>query len=68
MDISISYNPTIYYNKSNIIQWAYMFEKYTYIKGFKLRLLGIYINVREKNATEKLIKIGHTLLKAKNSF
>lgn len=34
-----------------------MYKPYTNIKGFILRICGVYINVRENNATEKLIKI-----------
>lgn len=34
-----------------------MFKKYNYVKGFIIRIFGVYINVRERNATEKLIEI-----------
>jgi len=39
--------------------WFYMFKKYSYIKGFIIRICGVYINVREDNATEKLIAIAN---------
>jgi hypothetical protein len=44
--------------------WFFYFKKYSHVKGFIIRLVGIYINVREKNATEKLIKIHHDQVKA----
>ena len=37
-------------------EWFWMFRRYTYVRGFILRICGVYINVRERNATEKLIK------------
>ena len=58
MKIDVSYISTKYYDKTNIMQWVWWFEKYHYIKGFKMRIFGVYINVREKNALEKLIAIG----------
>jgi len=39
--------------------WFYMFKKYTNIKGFVIRICGVYINVRENNALEKLIAIAN---------
>lgn len=61
MKVHISFTPTIHYDKSNIMQWVFMFERYTYLKGFKLRILGLYINVVENNAQQKLINIAHKL-------
>ena len=55
MKINISYCSTEHYNKNNITQWICMFKRYTYVKGFIMRIFGLYINVRESNATEKLI-------------
>lgn len=57
MKINIDYCSIKNYNKNNIIQWIWMFKKYKYIKGFIVRILGVYINIRENYATEKLIKI-----------
>lgn len=37
--------------------WFFHFRKYRYVKGFNGRIFGIYFNVRENNATEKLIAI-----------
>lgn len=39
--------------------WFFGYRRYTFFKGFRLRLLGFDINVREKNAMEKLIKRAH---------
>lgn len=54
MEINISYIGTKHYDRTNIIQWVWMFKRYTYVKGFIMRVFGIYINVRENNAIEKL--------------
>jgi hypothetical protein len=35
-----------------------MFKRYKYVKGFIMRIFGVYINVRESNATDKLIAKG----------
>ena len=59
MEIDVSYTRTKYYDITNIIQWVYYFEKYKYVRGFKLRVFGIGINIRENKATEKLMKIWH---------
>lgn len=59
MKINISYCSTKHYDRTNINQWFWMFKKYTFVKGFIMRICGVYFNVREKNATEKLIAIAH---------
>lgn len=56
MKINSSYISTKNYDRTNIIQWVWMFRRYTYIKGFVMRIFGIYINVRENNAREKMIE------------
>lgn len=55
MKIDISYISTKHYDRTNIIQWMWMFKRYKHVKGFIMRVFGICINVRENNATEKLI-------------
>lgn len=35
--------------------WLFRFFKYKNISGFSIRFLGLDINIREGNATEKLI-------------
>lgn len=59
MNIDVSYISTKWYDRSSIAQWMWWFERYRYIRGFKMRIFGVYINVRENNATEKLIKLAH---------
>jgi hypothetical protein len=57
MKIDISY---MHYKKYGNIcghYWFFMFKRYTFVKGFIVRIFGVYINFREKNAFEKLIKI-----------
>jgi len=39
--------------------WVYTFRKYTFVKGIIIRVFGVYVNIREKNATEKIIRIAH---------
>ncbi len=45
------------YDWSTIGQWFSMYRSYTYVDGFIMRICGVYFNVREKGATEKLIAI-----------
>ena len=56
MNINTSYISTKNYDRTNIIHWVWMFRRYTYVKGFVMRIFGIYINVRENNAREKMIE------------
>ena len=37
--------------------WFWMFKRYTHVQGFIMRIFGFYFNIRENNATEKLIKL-----------
>jgi hypothetical protein len=60
MKININYCSAKHYDETNIMQWMWMFKRYKYVKGFIMRIFGVYINVRESNATEKLIKISHS--------
>jgi len=59
MKINFGYCSRKYYNKSNIKQWLWTFQKYQYVNGFIARLFGFYINVREDDATEKLINLAN---------
>lgn len=63
MKVNISYCSTKFYGKTNITQWMWYFKKYKNVRGFILRVFGVYINIRENNSTEKLIKIAHKNLK-----
>ncbi len=55
MKINVKYISTKHYDRTNISQWMWMFKKYTGVRGFIIRIFGVYINCRENNATEKLI-------------
>ena len=57
MKINISYTKRNIYKDISLKQWFFMFKRYHYISGFMFRIFGVYFNVREKNSTEKLIKI-----------
>ena len=57
MKVNINYCSIHNFGLSNIHWWVFMFKRYTYIKGFIVRILGVYINVRENNSTEKLLQI-----------
>jgi hypothetical protein len=48
---TINFYPNIY--------WFWYFRKWTYIKGFSIRVFGIEIKVLESDATNKLIHIGN---------
>jgi len=67
MKISINYCSTKHYDKNNIIQWIWSFRRYKYVKGFRFRIFGVYVNVRENNAFEKLIGIAQNENNKKNS-
>lgn len=56
MKININYTNPEHYDRTNITQWVWMFKKYTYARGFIMRIFGVYINVVENNITEKLIE------------
>lgn len=36
-------------------RWFFYFKRYSFIRGFILRFLGIYLNVRENKALWKLL-------------
>lgn len=57
MKINISYTSTKYFDRTTIKGWVWTFKRYSYIKGFIMRICGVYFNVREKYASEKLMKI-----------
>ena len=56
MKIDIKYVSPTYYDRTNIKQWALYFRKYRDIIGFNIRIFGVNINIRENNATQKLIE------------
>lgn len=57
MKINCHYVSTKHYDRTNIYQWIWRFESYTYIKGWRIRICGISFNIREKDATKKLIAL-----------
>ena len=57
MKITVSYTNPKHFTLSTINQWVLTFKKYKFINGFIIRIFGLYINVRENKATEKLIKL-----------
>ena len=57
MIINVNYVSRKWYDNTNIDQWLWYFKRYAYIKGFNMRICGIHFNIREKNATAKLIAI-----------
>ena len=58
MRINVSYIPRIHYVGGYLKQWMWYFGRYKFVKGVKIRIFGVYINIRDKNALEKFIKIG----------
>lgn len=67
MKINITYCSIKDYDRKNINQWMWTFQRYKYIRGFIMRIFGVYINVCESNAIEKLTKIAHKSFKNDNS-
>lgn len=62
--MGISYNKLSLWKGCAIRQkfsYLFMFKKYKYIKGFIVRIFGIYVNVREDMALQKLIEINKKL-------
>ena len=57
MKITVSYTNPKHFTLSTINQWVLTVKKYKFINGFIIRIFGLYINVRENKATEKLIKL-----------
>jgi hypothetical protein len=55
MRINFNYTSIKHYDRTNIMQWVWMFKKYTFFRGFIMRIFGVYINVRGENM-KKLIK------------
>ena len=58
MKANINYVSTKWFPISKIGWWLFYFKKYTYVKGFNLRICGIHFNIRENYATEKLLNFG----------
>jgi len=60
MKIDVDWTSTKHYDWTKWSQvkfWLWYFRKYKYINGFVIRICGVYFNIRENNATEKLMKI-----------
>ena len=57
MKTDVSYTKRVYYKdaQDGLKQWIFYFRKYESIRGFIMRIFGVYFNVREKNARQKLI-------------
>ena len=58
MKINIKYTERKYYRDApdGYRQWRFHFHRYKYVRGFVMRIFGWYFNVRENNATVKLIE------------
>lgn len=46
-----------FYFVNPTINTAFLWQPYKHIKGVNIRIFGFHINIRESDATEKLIKI-----------
>jgi len=55
MKVDINYISTKHFEIDKLGWWAFYFKRYTYIRGFNLRVFGVHFNIRETNATEKLL-------------
>jgi hypothetical protein len=56
MKVDINYISTKHFPNDKFGWWAFYFNRYTYIRGFNLRVFGVHFNIRENNGTEKMIK------------
>jgi hypothetical protein len=57
MKINISYTSLKWYDRTNIKQWFWFYKPYKNVRGVIFRICGVYFNIREKNATAKLITL-----------
>jgi len=55
MKINVNYISRKWYDKATIKSWFWYFRAYNYIRGFNMRICGVHFNIRENNATQKLI-------------
>ena len=58
MKIDFKYISLKWFPINKIGWWLFYYKSYTFVKGFNLRVFGCHFNVRENNATEKLIAYG----------
>lgn len=56
MKVDVTYIGTRWFPIEKIGWWVFYFKKYTYIKGFQIRIFGFHFNIRENNGTEKIIQ------------
>ncbi len=63
MRVTFKYISLKYYPLNKIGCWILYFKRYSSIKGFNIRIFGCHFNVRENNATAKIIKKIHTIKK-----
>lgn len=56
MKINVSFQKPFGSKINEIKQWIWMFKWYTACYGFITRIFGVYINVRENDATNKILE------------
>lgn len=61
MKVTVKFVNTSQYKDGHMKAWFFGYKAYTFIKGFTMMICGIHFNVRESNATEKLIAIGKAM-------
>jgi hypothetical protein len=57
MSVSVTYVKKKLYEGQSLKYWRWYFKKFTFIRGFQIRLFGVHVKVTESNATNKLIKM-----------
>lgn len=61
--ITISYVSLKHYKESSLRSiikfWLFYFKKYTFVKGFNLRVFGLNFNIREGGFLEKILKMNY---------
>ena len=53
MKINIQYCPLALFDNKRY--WLFYTKRYSYVKGVIIRIFGFTFNIREKNATQKLM-------------
>jgi len=62
MKININYVSRKWYNKTTINSWFWYYKPYVNIIGFNTRICGVHFNIKENNATQKLINKSKTVI------
>ena len=54
MKVSVKYISRKFFDNGKIWNWVFSFRKFKHFRGFNIRLLGVHINVTEKDGLKNL--------------